>query len=95
MPGVQRARLDSAAGAGSTHKHAHTLSRSLALLLYLSLPHTQQVYSAHDSTVLPVLVALGTSFRGWPPYSSRIELQLLREAGTKEVPRVWGVGCRV
>ena len=36
------------------------------------------VFSGHDSTLFPILTALGAFNGHWPPYASRIQLELLR-----------------
>ena len=38
------------------------------------------VFSGHDSTLLPLLTALGAFDGEWPPYASRIQIELLRPA---------------
>ena len=36
------------------------------------------VFSGHDSTLFPLLTALGAFDGCWPPYASYLEIQLLR-----------------
>lgn len=36
------------------------------------------IFSGHDSTLFPILTALGAFDGEWPPYASRIHLELLR-----------------
>ena len=38
------------------------------------------IYSGHDSTIAPVLAALGVWDRRWPPYASTIILETYRQA---------------
>ncbi|GAB4816592.1 hypothetical protein N2152v2_003638 [Parachlorella kessleri] len=42
------------------------------------------LYSGHDSTVLPMLVALGARVDRWPPYMANIVLELWQRAGSGE-----------
>jgi hypothetical protein len=34
-------------------------------------------FSGHDTTLLPILAALGNSFNIWPPYASLMRIELL------------------
>jgi hypothetical protein len=36
------------------------------------------LYSGHDSSLMPLLAALGKEVRGWPPYLSSLALELWR-----------------
>lgn len=36
------------------------------------------VFSGHDSTLFPLLTALGAFDGSWPPYASRVQIELLR-----------------
>jgi hypothetical protein len=38
------------------------------------------VFSGHDSTLFPLLTALGAFDGSWPPYASYLEIQLLLPA---------------
>ena len=40
------------------------------------------VFSGHDSTLFPLLTALGAFDGSWPPYASYLEIQLLLPAGS-------------
>ncbi|NXF01344.1 PPA6 phosphatase, partial [Smithornis capensis] len=42
------------------------------------------LYAAHDSTLIPVLVALGTFDHKWPPYTADVTLELYQHRQSKE-----------
>ncbi|XP_030307524.1 lysophosphatidic acid phosphatase type 6 isoform X2 [Calypte anna] len=42
------------------------------------------LYASHDATLLPLLVALGTFNRKWPPYSADLTLELYRHRRSRE-----------
>lgn len=42
------------------------------------------LYSAHDTTLIPCLMALGIYDMKWPPYASDITLELHEHKRTKE-----------
>lgn len=51
------------------------------------------VFSGHDSTLFPVLTALGAFDGKWPPYASRIQLELLRVVKQVDMSYVLCVVC--
>jgi hypothetical protein len=48
------------------------------------------VFSGHDSTLFPLLTALGAFDGGWPPYASYLTLELLRVRGSGSGSGSWG-----
>jgi lysophosphatidic acid phosphatase type 6 len=42
------------------------------------------LYSGHDSSVLPLLVALGKEVAHWPPYLSHLVFELWQRPGSGE-----------
>ncbi|NWV70231.1 PPA6 phosphatase, partial [Malurus elegans] len=42
------------------------------------------LYASHDSTLIPLLVALGTYDRKWPPYAADVTLELYQHQHSKE-----------
>ncbi|NXK67094.1 PPA6 phosphatase, partial [Sylvietta virens] len=42
------------------------------------------LYAAHDSTLIPVLLALGTFDHRWPPYAADVTLELYQHQHSKE-----------
>ena len=42
------------------------------------------LYSVHDTTLMPCLMALGIFDMKWPPYAADITLELLEHRTTKE-----------
>uniref|UniRef100_A0A8C5X0F1 Lysophosphatidic acid phosphatase type 6 n=1 Tax=Malurus cyaneus samueli TaxID=2593467 RepID=A0A8C5X0F1_9PASS len=42
------------------------------------------LYASHDSTLIPLLVALGTYDRKWPPYAADVTLELYQHRHSKE-----------
>ncbi|NWT15572.1 PPA6 phosphatase, partial [Vireo altiloquus] len=42
------------------------------------------LYAAHDSTLIPLLVALGTFDHKWPPYAADVTLELYQHRRSKE-----------
>lgn len=42
------------------------------------------MYSAHDTTLIPCLLALGIFDMEWPPYAADITLELHQHRQTKE-----------
>lgn len=55
------------------------------------------LYSAHDTTLIPCLMALGIFDMKWPPYAADITLELHQHRQTKEafvkVSYIGEVGC--
>ena len=45
------------------------------------------LYSGHDSSVMPVLAALGMEIESWPPYCSNVIIELWRKPDGKHVVR--------
>ena len=46
-------------------------------------PHKKtklMVWSGHDSTLVPMLCALGIEDDGWPPYASHLEIEFAKDA---------------
>lgn len=42
------------------------------------------LYASHDSTLIPLLLALGTFDNKWPPYAADVALELYQHRRTKE-----------
>uniref|UniRef100_A0A8B9F9D5 Lysophosphatidic acid phosphatase type 6 n=1 Tax=Amazona collaria TaxID=241587 RepID=A0A8B9F9D5_9PSIT len=42
------------------------------------------LYASHDSTLIPLMVALGTFDRKWPPYAADVTLELYQHQQSKE-----------
>ncbi|NXN81465.1 PPA6 phosphatase, partial [Bombycilla garrulus] len=42
------------------------------------------LYASHDSTLIPLLLALGTFDQKWPPYAADVILELYQHQGSKE-----------
>ncbi|KAM6319608.1 lysophosphatidic acid phosphatase type 6 isoform 1-T1 [Podargus strigoides] len=42
------------------------------------------LYASHDTTLIPLLVALGTFDRKWPPYAADVTLELYQHQQSKE-----------
>ncbi|XP_010017300.1 PREDICTED: lysophosphatidic acid phosphatase type 6-like [Nestor notabilis] len=42
------------------------------------------LYAAHDTTLIPLMVALGTFDRKWPPYAADVTLELYQHQQSKE-----------
>lgn len=84
-------RLDAS---GQTHLFLHKLYSGSKQ----SLSHRKLfLYSAHDTTLIPCLMALGVFDMRWPPYAADITLELHQKKQTNEafvkvsyVGQVWG-----
>lgn len=55
-------------------------------LLHAHIPKNRKLflYSAHDTTLIPCLMALGVFDMEWPPYAADITLELHQHRQTKE-----------
>jgi hypothetical protein len=46
------------------------------------------LYSGHDSSLMPLLAALGQPVQDWPPYLSSLALELWRQPSGKHYVKV-------
>ncbi|NWI91875.1 PPA6 phosphatase, partial [Pitta sordida] len=65
-----------------------TLQKNLKAAVNPSTPSEKArkliLYAAHDSTLIPLLVALGTFDHKWPPYAADVILELYQHRQSKE-----------
>ncbi|NWI56256.1 PPA6 phosphatase, partial [Calyptomena viridis] len=65
-----------------------TLQKNLKAAVNPSTPSEKArkliLYASHDSTLLPLLVALGTFDHKWPPYAADVTLELYQHRQSKE-----------
>lgn len=54
--------------------------------------HKMHLYSGHDSTVMPLLVALGKEVESWPSYMSNLVFENWRTPSGERYIKVC-VGC--
>ncbi|NXI37943.1 PPA6 phosphatase, partial [Galbula dea] len=66
----------------------HTLQKNITEAVDPSSPAKKArkliLYASHDSTLIPLLVALGTFDHKWPPYASDVILELYQHQQSKE-----------
>lgn len=55
-------------------------------ILLFSPPPTRKLilYAAHDVTLIPLLMALGTFDHKWPPYAADVTVELYQHQQSKE-----------
>ncbi|NWH71553.1 PPA6 phosphatase, partial [Piaya cayana] len=66
----------------------HTLQKNITEAVDPSSPAEKArkliLYASHDTTLIPLLVALGTFDRKWPPYAADVTLELYQHQQSKE-----------
>ncbi|XP_053912439.1 lysophosphatidic acid phosphatase type 6 isoform X2 [Cuculus canorus] len=66
----------------------HTLQKNITETVDPSSPAEKArkliLYASHDTTLIPLLVALGTFDRKWPPYAADVTLELYQHQQSKE-----------
>ncbi|XP_071429099.1 lysophosphatidic acid phosphatase type 6 isoform X2 [Pithys albifrons albifrons] len=65
-----------------------TLQKNIKAAINPSTPSEKArkliLYASHDSTIIPLLLALGTFDHKWPPYASDVTLELYQHQQSKE-----------
>lgn len=62
----------------------HSRSGFFFSLFFFFLSRKLFLYASHDSTLIPLLLALGTFDHKWPPYAADVTLELYQHRPSKE-----------
>ncbi|NXI56591.1 PPA6 phosphatase, partial [Chloroceryle aenea] len=66
----------------------HTLEKNITEAVHPSCPDEKArkliLYASHDTALIPLLMALGTFDRKWPPYAADVTLELYQHQQSKE-----------